>query len=72
MLITNGNHDEIPKRKLKTVGLASEMVADYNRLYELGAGWDWVNSFEFDCYGAKPVLVPMHMQKNSRWDRRVI
>ena len=72
MVVTNGNHDEIPKRKLKTVGLPSAMVADYNKLYDLGQGWEWLDSYEFNCGNAKPVLCPMPLRKSSRWNGEVI
>ena len=38
MTITSGNHDRIPARKLKTVGLPSSMVGDYNAIYGLSGG----------------------------------
>jgi hypothetical protein len=73
MIITNGNHDELPKRKLKTIGLSPQMVSDYNKLYDLKPGWEWKRKHEFSANGARPKLIPMQLGKrNSRWDKVVI
>jgi hypothetical protein len=71
MVITQGNHDCIPQRKLKTVGLPAEMINDYNALYRLKGGWSWVKNHKFDSGNGRPVLVPMTLNKRGRWDKKV-
>ena len=72
MIITVGNHDSIPQRKLRTVGLPTTMLSDYNAMYDLNGGWEWVDEYKFDTTGAKPVLQPMTLMDNHRWDKRII
>lgn len=71
MIITEGNHDKIPKRKLKTVGLPESIVHDYNKMYGLEDGWKWEEKHVFDSKGGQPILVPMVLGHNSRWNKRV-
>jgi hypothetical protein len=71
MIITQGNHDKIPQRKLKTVGLPSSMVSDYNALYGFKDGWQWVDQHKFDSGQGKPSVVPMTLNKRGRWDKLV-
>jgi predicted phosphodiesterase len=67
MIITKGNHDIIPERKLKTAGLPSSMLQDYNKLYELKDSWVWKEEHKFDSLGGIPMLVPMVLNKHGRW-----
>ena len=69
MIISTGNHDNIPKRKMKTVGLPYSMVGDYNKLYDTEDGWEFVDSHWHSTYGAYPITVPMVLNKRSRWDK---
>ena len=71
MIITEGNHDKIPKRKLKTCGLPSSMVYNYNQLYDLNDSWQWKERHSFDSKGGQPVLVPMVLNNKGRWNKRV-
>lgn len=71
MVITEGNHDKIPKRKLKSVGLPASMAYDYNQMYGLDKGWKWTERHSFDSKGGQPVLVPMVLNKRGRWDKKV-
>lgn len=71
MVITNGNHDNIPKRKMKTVGLPFAFASDYNKMYDLEDGWKWEDQFYFESYGAKPVLIPMELNRRGRWTKRI-
>jgi hypothetical protein len=71
MIITNGNHCDIPKRKLKSAGLPSSMLSDYNQLYNTKDTWVWSDQYWFDSKGAMPIVVPMRMKSNGRWDRRI-
>ena len=71
MYIAEGNHDKIPKRKLKTVGLPATMVYDYNLLYGLKDTWKWAGKFMFDTKGGQPVLAPMVLKRNHRWDKHI-
>lgn len=71
MVISLGNHDLIPQRKLKSVGLPTSMLNDYNALYETKPTWEWVKEYWFDSKGAVPALVPMSLNKKGRWDKKV-
>lgn len=71
MTITEGNHDRIPKRKLKTAGLPSSMLDDYNKLYELENKWKWTDKHFFNSHGGQPILIPMVLNKKGRWDRKI-
>ena len=72
MVITSGNHDAIPKRKAKTVGLPSSMLSDMNAIYGLKDSWTWVDEYYFDSGNGKPALVPMNLNKRGRWDKVVL
>lgn len=72
MTITVGNHDEIPKRKLRTVGLPTSMLADYNAMYGLKNSWKWVDEYKLDSRGALPLLQPMTLKNNHRWNGKII
>lgn len=67
MIITRGNHDNIPTRKLMTAGLPTSMMHDMNALYGLHEGWQWVDTYKFDSHGGTPILVPMTLNKEGRW-----
>ena len=72
MVITTGNHDLIPTRKLKSAGLPTSMLSDFNQLYGLNDGWKWCDTeYEFEAKGAIPILVPMHLNRRGRWDKKV-
>ena len=71
MIIVTGNHDNIPKRKMKSVGLPYSMVSDYNALYGLAGGWEWKSKHYFNSDGAAPVLIPMELKANGRWSGRI-
>jgi hypothetical protein len=72
MLIACGNHDAIPQRKLKTVGLPTSMVADYNKLYGTEDTWVWSNTHWVDSLGGYPVTHPMVLNKKGRWDKNIM
>lgn len=71
MIISEGNHDKIPKRKLKSVGLPQTMAYDYNLMYGLEDGWKWKEKHTFDSKGGQPVLVPMVLNNKGRWNKQV-
>ena len=71
MIISEGNHDKIPKRKLKTAGLPASMVGDYNALYGFKDSWQWLDEYRFNSGCGKPVLVRMALSKRGRWDGKV-
>ena len=71
MVITTGNHDEIPRRKLKSVGLPPNMLSDFNVLYGLKPSWDWLDHYKFDSKKGEPLLIPMALNKRGRWNKRV-
>jgi hypothetical protein len=67
MTITKGNHCMIPQRKAKSAGLPATMVGDFNQLYDLNDGWDWVDTHKFNSGNGRPSLVPMRLTKKG-WD----
>lgn len=71
MVITKGNHDALPQRKLKSVGLPTSMLSDYNLLYGTKNTWEWVDRYWFDSEGAYPMTVPMILNKRNRWDKQI-
>ena len=72
MTITEGNHDCIPMRKAKTLGLSSMMVKDYNQMYETNDSWVWTREYWFDSWGAFPITHPMVLNKRGRWDKCIL
>jgi hypothetical protein len=70
MVITTGNHCMIPQRKAKSAGLPASMVSNFNQLYELDEGWDWVDTYKFDSGNGRPIVVPMRLTKRG-WDKSV-
>lgn len=69
MIITAGNHDKIPTRKLKSANLPASMMSDYNSLYGLQDTWKWLDEYKFDSKGGTPILVPMVLNKRGRWNK---
>jgi len=72
MVITQGNHDAIPQRKLKTCGLASSLLSDYNAMYETEDTWTWTREHYFNAGGGTPVVHPMKLNKKGRWDKEIM
>ena len=72
MTITIGNHDAIPVRQAKNIGLPLSMLSDFNKVYDLKDGWKWVDQYWFDSLGSYPVVVPMVLKKNGRWDGNIL
>lgn len=46
--ITNGNHDRIPERQIKTLGIPSRYLRNLNDIYELPATWEFSNNYIID------------------------
>ena len=72
MIITIGNHDAIPVRQAKAVGLPLGMLSDFNKVYGLKPTWKWVDQHWFDSWGSYPVVIPMVLRKNGRWDGNIL
>ncbi len=72
MVITQGNHDDIPKRKLKSCGLPEAIIGNYNRMYGTKESWIWVDRWFFSSMQGFPVLHPMVLNRRGRWDRRIM
>ena len=72
MVITTGNHDAIPQRKLKSCGLPSSMLSDYNAMYTTDEGWEFKDEHWFDSKGAFPAVVPMRLNKRGKWDGKIL
>jgi hypothetical protein len=43
MIITLGNHDALPARRLFDEGLPTSLLKPYNSIYGLGPGWQFVD-----------------------------
>lgn len=72
MVITPGNHDFLPQRKIKSAGLPVSMLSDYNKLYDLSGDWKWPREYRFDSWGGFPITHPMVLNKRGRWDRVIM
>jgi len=72
MTITVSNHDAIPVRQAKTVGLPIQMLHDTNKIYGLHSSWQWVEQYWFDSWGSYPIVLPMVLRTNGRWDRSIL
>ena len=68
MVIVEGNHDAIPQRKLRTIGLPMSMLKDYNKMYDTKPSWVWKKEHWFDSLGGFPVVHPMVLDRDGRWD----
>ena len=71
MVVTNGNHDKIPQRKLKSVGLPPSMLSDYNKLYGTDKGWVFTDRHTFNSKGGEPMTKLMRLNKRGRWDGKI-
>jgi UDP-2,3-diacylglucosamine pyrophosphatase LpxH len=71
MQIAQGNHDIIPQRKLKSVGLPMEMLKNFNQMYGLEETWEYKDRWWFDSDASYPVTVPMILKPNGRWDKNI-
>ena len=69
---SDGNHDAIPVRQAKAVGLPLGMLSDFNKVYGLKPTWKWVDQHWFDSWGSYPVVIPMVLRKNGRWDGNIL
>jgi hypothetical protein len=72
MTITIGNHDCIPVRQAKAVGLPLGMLSDFNKVYGLKGTWKWVDQYWFDSWGSYPIIVPMVLKASGRWDGNIL
>lgn len=48
VLICEGNHTSLPKRKAKTYGISLKRLKGYNEVLEAPIGWKWADSHEID------------------------
>lgn len=59
MIITVGNHDSLPARKLRSIGLPLSMLKSYNDIYQAPKGWQFVECLRiFD--DKNPDIVVIH------------
>jgi len=50
MKICIGSHDELPERKMKTIGLSNRMLKSINEIWDLPDTWVWAERFIIhDC-----------------------
>lgn len=57
MLISEGNHDILPKRKAKSADIPLDWVAHPNHIYGLGGEWQWDSHHYFYTGDSKCLLV---------------
>lgn len=72
MVITEGNHDSIPQRKLRTVGLPTSVLSDYNQMYGTAPTWVWKKEHWFSALSGFPVVHPMILNRRDRWDKVIM
>ena len=72
MLIAEGNHDRLPKRKAKSAMLPEAHLRSYNDTLQVGSGWVWKQHHYIDIGEAKPLLIPMVHDHRGRWDKRLL
>lgn len=46
--LCSGNHDELPSRKGKTIGLPSYMIRDFKEIYNLPKKWEYQRSYQIE------------------------
>jgi hypothetical protein len=59
-------------RQAKTVGLPIQMLHDTNKIYGLQPSWKWREQYWFDSWGSYPLVLPMVLRKNGRWDKSIL
>lgn len=57
MIISLGNHDIMNKRKAKDAGIILDAFKNYNELYELKGGWEWVDRHLYTMGNGKQCLL---------------
>ena len=72
MLISEGNHDLLTKRKAKSCGIPAHCLRSYNDNFGVGQGWQWAESHYIPIGDAQPVLYPMLLNAAGRWVGRVL
>lgn len=72
LLIAEGNHDLLNKRKAKTAGISEACLRSYNDNFGVGKGWDWQESHFFEIGDAQPMLLPMVLKSNGRWNGKIL
>jgi len=72
MVITQGNHDNIPARKAKSAGLPASVLKDMNAMYDTENTWKWCREHWFDSLGGFPITHPMVLNKRGRWDKVIM
>ena len=72
MLISEGNHDLLNKRKAKTAGISEASLRSYNENFGVGEGWKWDESHFFEIGDAQPTLLPMVLKPNGRWNGKIL
>lgn len=65
MLISEGNHDILPKRKAQSADIPLDWVAHPNTIYGLGGGWQW-NSHHYFYTGENKCLLVHSIGTNTR------
>ena len=65
MIITQGNHDALPKRRLFDEGLPDSFLKPYNDIYGVGKGWVFVNDLTIK-HGSEIIYVAHGIVKDGR------
>lgn len=57
MIIVGSNHGDLPLRKIKNAGLPKAFLRDYNDLYNVGSGWQFVDDLTLEHEGEMVYVV---------------
>jgi len=60
MDITLGNHDSLPARKLKAMGLPREVMKDYEEIYQTPPGWEFITDLTIGKSDGNKHLPDLH------------
>lgn len=71
MIISNGNHDILAKRKANTAGVPLEWVSEPNKVYNLKGGWDWAPSHMFSLDNGQDCLLVHSLGANITSNARL-
>ena len=66
MTISMGNHCSLNVRKAKTAGIPLDFLKDYNELYGLNGGWNWVEDELFELGNGQQCYMTHSVSANTR------
>ena len=48
------------------------MLKDYNKMYDTKPTWVWKKEHWFDSLGGFPIVHPMVLDRDGRWDGQIM